>query len=121
MEITRKVELDAKVAALFGMKKAEVASITEAFLHEVLKALVEVGHVRLNGLGELHVRCWGGVQPKKDETGEITASVPTLRCYVAFTKAAGLRKALKEKYRTGQRKEKPHGKVRSRRRRKRKV
>lgn len=112
-ELVRKSQLDGRVAELLGKKRRDVSAVTEAFLQEVVKALVESGEVRLDGLGTLRVDCRSGVRqptvlvnaPRSDGTRDVAVVDVERKYYVNFRRSSRLRTALR----------KLHGKHRERR------
>lgn len=101
-ELVKKHALDGRVAELLGKRVRDVSHITEAFLHEVVRALVESGEVRLDGLGTLHVNCRRGVVPSLALLkGTATSSrvVPVERKYhVNFRRSIRLKEALRARF-----------------------
>jgi len=100
-----KHDLDRQVAMLLGMKKKDVSAITDAFLHEAARTLVEDEEVFLNHLGTLTIqKRAGGKRLEKLRTGNfrkgfsrpITVPVP-YKYYVTFAKCVPLKKAIHAK------------------------
>lgn len=102
--VVTKRDLDGQVAALLGKKVREVSGVTEVFLHEITRALVESGVVRLDGLGVLHLDCRAGsravltgLHGKKKPSRTQVIDVEK-KYYVSFKKAAPLRAAIQARY-----------------------
>lgn len=123
MEVVRKKQLDGQVAELLGEKTTDVSRITAAFLREALKALVEEGGVRMDGLGELRL----SIQPLQrhynfkrgaPNGGERETITLRTKYYIRFKKAPPLRAAILAQHGPGASKEKSDGEIRRRRVRK---
>lgn len=93
-----KAKLDRQVAELLGKKTSEVAAITATFLYETARALMEQGHVRLDGLGELHVRINGGVLHRTTFRGKKAVLIIPKKYYVDFRKSWKLTAAFREHF-----------------------
>ena len=111
-ELIPKATLDARVAALLGVKVRDVSRTTRLFLYEMVQALAKSGAVNLAGLGRLQVvrrkglrrqffpsrpaRRVGGADPRKVVRGTKTTMVPVkAKYYVVFKKAKVLTDAIK--------------------------
>lgn len=106
-ELVRKAELDGRVAELLGKKRRDVSMVTEAFMHEVVRALVESGEVRLDGVGTMRVVCRRGVRQDITLThghghkkGRKSVSVVAVcaKYYVSFRRSTRLREALQVRF-----------------------
>ena len=102
MEITFKAQLDQQVAELLGKKTREVSAITDTFLHEIARALVRTGYVRLHGLGDLHVDCRSGRRVanfhRTTFKGKKSIVAVPRKYYVSFKKARSLTELLRKKH-----------------------
>jgi nucleoid DNA-binding protein len=110
----RKHELDQRVAVLLGEKTSEISLVTECFLREALKALVEHRSVRLDGLGDLSLYIHP-CKPYPVKLKNFDGSTPTLivrrQYHLGFKKARTLREAIRERYGSAARKQKDTGVV----------
>jgi len=105
---TKKQELDRKVTVATGEPYRRVSYITQAFLEEIITALVEVGSIELRGFGKIHLRKQRGTPPPgKRYGGKEPATAPLNRFRICFSKSASLRKKIQLA-----KKEKRHGQVR---------
>jgi len=98
IECKKKRALDAQVAELLGLKTREVSLITDAFLNEAARALVEEGAVRLDGFGTLSTSMRrgkrGAIAALTSFKGKtIVVEVPE-KYYVSFRRARGLTAAM---------------------------
>lgn len=104
----RKKEIDNAVGVLSDLTSQQVGAVTEAFLHEVMKHLLEGRVVWLPGFGTFHVTIRKGKQPKtvtltkgsfkKGERGGTTTVVVPRKYYVSFKRAAAFRDKFWERY-----------------------
>lgn len=105
IECKRKHALDAQVAELLGMKARKVAAITDAFLNEAIRALVNEGAVRLDGLGTLSTTVRRGrratITRLTSFKGEPVVVDVQEKYYVSFRKAKRLTAAMTETRKKG--------------------
>lgn len=112
----RKAELDAAVAAKLQVRRAEISGITDLFLREARRALIEDGEVFLDGLGSLKLARRKRAAPvtliSRHGANLMPIQSATYQMCVYFSKSALLKEALQ---RHGRYEENPNGKIRRRR------
>ena len=102
--MTRKNDLDLRVAFDLGISRRRVSMVTQSFLRELKSALITSGSVTIDGLGRFRVveernaeptvaRLTKGTFKKGESSGKTTVEVPvTLR--VHFSKSPTFKKEL---------------------------
>jgi nucleoid DNA-binding protein len=112
----RRYDLDAAVAEKLRMRRAEVSLITEAFLREARRALIEDGEVVFDGFGLLRLVKRRRASPVQliSRHGKDLMPIQSAKYQmcVYFSKSAPLKEALQ---RHGRYEENPDGKIRRRR------
>lgn len=102
-ELRPKRVIDRRVAELLGQKVTTISAVTEAFLHEIVRALVDGDEVRLDGLGTMHIlraelpegKTTILTNAKKQDGSRDVAVVEVQRkYYVRFRKGLRLKEAL---------------------------
>jgi nucleoid DNA-binding protein len=105
--VKKKRVVDRTVAMLLGLRERYVSGITQAFLHEVLRAIVEDGGVHLDGFGRFRlVRDNYPPRPiqlrkgtfRKGEVGEMSTVIVRKKYRVYFSKAEPFKNAIRDKY-----------------------
>lgn len=112
----RRYDLDAAVAAKLRMTRAEVSIVTETFLREARRALIQDGEVVFDGLGLMRLVKRRRASPVEliSRHGKNLMPIQSAKYQmcVYFSKSAVLKRALQ---RHGRYEENPNAKVRSRR------
>lgn len=88
-----KTELDQRVATTLGIPVLQVAAVTEGFIQELSRAIIEDGGFHLAGLGRLQVRFEkGSPNVRKDSV------VDPMRIKLYFSKSRTLKKLIERRF-----------------------
>lgn len=100
----RKREIDIEVARQLGKTKKSVSRITRVFLHEVMKELVNLNVVHLEGFGELEVMVYKCDKETTLQPHGVPMKLRTKKKYrVSFRKTAPFTRAIRARYGGAQR------------------